>query len=384
VPTFRSIVLCTAGALFLGAPSVAAEVPRDQSKRTDAIERLLNSRAAGAPSTYVRALEEVSVEAQAGRVLQGFVLALASQEPNPPPAARLKPAVRDAYLAAGRGPIRMLAEERGNALAWYLLSVDSGDTNLLRRAADLGNVQALNAWGNLLVNVAANDAPSQDRAKALMVTAFAQFKRAAATGDANGLYNLGMCYWRGLGTPRDDSSAFECFRASATKGHPEAINNIGGFFREGIIVPKDAGMSARWFAKSATYDNPFGHYNYALALRRGEGVARDPAAAAKHLRKAADGGCVEAINTLGIALSKGDGLPKDATGAFFCFQRAARAGYPPAMLNLADCYANGSGTAADDRRATEWKVRAKAAAGDRAAREWLERNVPEDPRGLRR
>lgn len=342
----------------------------------DAIERLLNSRSGGAPATYSRAAEEVAADAEKGKLLQRFVIALVSRDSDAPPAARLKDSVRESYLADGRRAITRLANERNNPLAWYLLSLDAGDTNLLRRAADGGNVQALNAWGNLLVNIAANDASTAENARKLFANAFECFNRAAARGDANALYNLGTCKWRGIGVKRNDAEAFECFRAAAMKGHPEAINNIGAFFREGNVVEKDLDMATRWFAKSASYGNAFGLYNYALALRRGEGTTRDPEKAAECLRKAvAVGNCIEACNTLALVLLSGDGVKADPEEAVLLLRQAADAGYPPAMENLSMCYSRGSGVKADEQLALEWKVRARAASGDVSAREWLEKNV---------
>ena len=142
-----------------------------------------------------------------------------------------------------------------------------------------------------------------------------------------------------------------------------------------MVVEKDPGLSAKWFAKSASYDNPFGQFNYALALRRAEGVKQDYEAAAVLLEKAAAGGCVEAINVLGVALWKGEGVAENPARAFGLFMQAARAGYPPAMENVSTCYEKGSGVKADERRSLEWKIRSRAARGDRNAQAWLRQNL---------
>ena len=78
------------------------------------------------------------------------MLALVSREKDCPPAARLDEETRRRYLETYRGPIRQIAESNGNPMALYLLSLDSGSTNLLRRAADAGNIQAENAWGSFV------------------------------------------------------------------------------------------------------------------------------------------------------------------------------------------------------------------------------------------
>ena len=345
--------------------------------QANAIVRLLNSRASGSPKGYADAAAEIAADAAAGKPLQGFVLAIVSQEPDAPPAARLDDATRKKYLEASREKIIKLAHRTNNSLAWYLLSIDSGDTNLLQRAAIGGNVQALNAWGSLLVNNVIRNGRSTNEIARVLGEAIEFFKQAAGQGDANGLYNLGMCHARGLGTPRDDEKAFSCFRSAAEKGHPDAINNIGWFFREGRIVGKDLELSTKWFKKSADYRNAYGEYNYGLALHRGEGIKKDDKAAAEYFKRAADGGCVEALNTYGLALLRGEGVPQDEIEALKAFEKAAATGFPPAMENIATCYEKGMGVKADDKKAMLWRIRSKAARGDRNAQAWLLQNDKE-------
>lgn len=335
------------------------------------IEQLLNSRSAGSPHAYENAAAQVAEAARKGRPLQKYIIALISRESDAPPAAHITDAERERYFAESRPAVRRLAEERGNPLAWYLLSVDSGDTNLLKRAADGNNVQALNAWGNYLLDRALN-APQIDRG--MVEEAVSCFRRATGLGDGNGFYNLGMAYARGLGIPRDDARALACFRSAAEKGHPAAMNSVGWFLREGRVVGKDLELAAKWFEKAASYGNPYGQLNWGLALQRGEGVASDAVRAAEQFRRSAEGGCIEAMTAYGVALARGDGVAADEEGAVRWFEKAAATGYPPAMENLAECYASGRGVAADNRKSLEWKFRSRAARGDKAAADWLRQN----------
>lgn len=340
-----------------------------------AVLRLLNSRAAGSVRGYSEAAAEVAEEARRGGIVHGYLLALVSRDPDAPKEAHLDSATRSNYFARCRGPIERLAREGDNALAWYLLSLENGDTNKLHRAALRGNMQAANAWGSHVFSQAMVDGLPPDELDKVMAEAYGFFKAAAGKGDANGLYNMGMCAWRGLGTPRDEQTAFICFRAAAEKGHPEAINNIGAFFRDGVVVERDLELATKWFAKSASYENPYGQFNYALALRRGEGVAEDFAKAASLLEKAAAGGCVEAMNVFGVVLWKGEGVKADHERAFRLFMCAAETGYPPAMENVSTCYERGVGVKASERLSLEWKIRSRAAQGDRAAQDWLRREA---------
>ncbi len=360
---------------LLCAVAMALAVSHASADPANAIMRLLNSQASGSARGFVKAAEEVATEAKRGRPVYAYVLALVSRMPNPPPAARLDDATRNKYLDGCRDKIKKLANEKNNSMAWYLLSLENNDRDLLHRAADAGNVQAMNAWGTYLVTRAAGGTSDTNEVNRILGVAYDYFKAAAGQGDANGLYNLGMCHLRGLGTPQDDQSAFNCFRSAAEKEHPEAINNIGLFFREGRVVDKDLELSTKWFEKSASYDNAYGQFNFALALQKGDGVAQDEVRAAKLLASAAEGECVEAIDAYGVALWKGRGVREDPEAAFRQFLRAAEAGYPPAMENLSTCYQLGKGVKADERRSLEWKIRSRAARGDRNAQAWLQQNA---------
>ncbi len=345
----------------------------------DAIMRLLNSKASGSPKSYEVAAQEVATMAKAEkntprRAVARIVTAIVSREHGAPKAARIDAQTRDEYIRTSTNLIMRLAKEKNNGLAWYLLSLESEDTNMLRRAAICGNPQALNAWGSLLVTTTLADALPEDETNAALKDALGYFRRAADQNDVNGLYNLGMCLARGLGTEVDAESAFNCFRTAAERGHPEAINNIGYHFHEGIVVPKDVQLAARWYRKSSDLGNAYGMYNYATALMKGDGVERDEAEGARLMKLSADAGCVEAMNAYAEALRDGRGVKSNPREAFLMFRRAAEYGFWPAMENIAGCYDKGIGTAANGQKGMVWRIRSRAARGDRNAQAWLANN----------
>ena len=345
--------------------------------RAQAIMQLLNSRSSGSPKGYADAAVVVAEDAAQGRPLQQFVLALVSQEPGAPAAERLQPKKKKAYLAASREKIRNLAEKRGNALAWYLLSLENNDEHMLQRAADGDNVQALNAWGSLNVVRAfrAAETMAPEEKERILKSSFDCFQRAANQDDPNGLYNLGTCYARGIGCEPDALKAFTCFKRAAKAGHPEALNNMGACYREGISVAKDLNAATRYFKESAALGNAFGELNYAFALSRGEGTPQDDVQAADYFRRAAEQGNAAALNAYAMCYFNGKGVPKNEARAFDLLTQAARKGLPQAMDNLAIFYDRGlGGVAKDEKMALVWKVRGKAARGSREAQAWLNKN----------
>lgn len=357
------------------AAAVFASAFAEPADTSSAIVRLLNSRAAGSPRAYTESALAVAKAAEEGRPLQQFVIAVMSEDADFPREAKISESKRQEYFANSRDRIRQLAEEKGNSLAWYLLSLEKNDLKLLKRAADGGNVQALNAWGTItLTEAIRNPGVDTNNVEKILVRSFGYFKRAADQGDPNGFYNLGMCHLHGYGCVRNQDLAFECFRSAAATGHPEAINNIGGFFRDGIVVEKNLETAVKWFAKSSKMGNAFGQLNYALALLRGEGVEKDVKLAASMLKDAAEQGNAEAMNAYGMCFSSGSGVDKDEAEAVKWFVASARLGFPPAMDNLSSCYDLGLGVRKDASEAMVWKIRGRAARGDRNAATWLRQN----------
>lgn len=343
---------------------------------SEAVRQLLNSRSSGSTLAYTQAAEQVARDAEKGYPLQKFLVAVFSKDPFAPSCLRLTSEKRNEYLAYSRPKIKALAENTNNPLAWYLLSLETNDRKLLRRAVDGENPQALNAWGTILIQETLS-MPGLDTNGVfrVMEKSFDCFRKAAATGDSNGLYNLGMCYLHGYGCAPDPEKALSYFKAAEKLDHPEAINNIGGFYRDGIVVEKDDFLATRKFQRSADLGNAYGQLNYALALQRGEGVAKDEPRAAKMLLAAAESGSAEAMNAYGDALMKGLGVEKSETAAVAWFRRSAQRGFPPAMENLSFCYEGGiGGLPKDYREGTVWKMRARAARGDRNAAVWLAQN----------
>ena len=344
-------------------------------KSSEAIVTLLNSRASGSRSEFKEAAKIVAADAKKGRPLQQFVIALVANDRDLPKKLRLTPEMRKEYLDQARDKIRRLAEEKNNALAWYLLSLEKNDMSFLKRAADGNNVQALNAWGTITLTDALRN-PSMDTndVERVLVKCFGIFKKAADAGDSNGLYNLGMCYMQGYGCVRDQDLAYKCFLASAEAGHPESINNVGGFYRDGIVVRANPETAAKWFARSADLGNVYGMFNYALALQRGEGVEKDAKKAVELLKEASELGSAEAMNAYGMCYYNGDGVDKDAVEAVKWYRASAARGFAPAMDNLSSCYNLGVGVRKDEKEGLAWKVRSMAARGDRNAAAWLQQN----------
>lgn len=203
----------------------------------DALATVLNSPSASGAKTFARAMEVVKREAEQGKPLQQFVVGVTTDDKE----------LAKKYIDDSRDRIRNLAAQKDNPLAWYLLSLEKNDMKLLRRAANLGNVQAMNALGTILTQEAMKTYDGDtNKLENVLVTSFGYFSRAAEKRDPNGFINLGACYLRGLGCKQDMELAFQCFRSAAEMGHPEGMDNISAMYQFGHGVKKDGELSLFW------------------------------------------------------------------------------------------------------------------------------------------
>ena len=398
----KSIAILTAAAAALAAflPAAAAD------KTRDSVVKLLDARSGGGRRVYEEAAREVAEEAAEGQPLHQFLTAIISKEPGAPKAARLADEVRERYLEQNRSRIRVLAQKNDNPLAWYLLYLDTGNQNFLKRAADGDDPHALNELGaKRLFN--SDGSLASDR---VARECFSCFGRAAAKNDPNGLYNLGVCCKNGWGHRKDEALALEHLRRAADMDHPQAVNLLGEMYRDGGILERNAETATKYFSQSAAAGFPGGQYNYAKALFAGEGVEKNEPRAVALMKAAAESGMLEAMDeyagylyagaggetnrqheafalwrycaeerefpvsmdNLATCYRDGVGVGQNTSWAVAWYTRSAKKGYVPAMRHLADCYDMGLGGLKKSHYAANWwRTRARAAEGDRLARAWL-------------
>lgn len=207
---------------------------------SDAIVVLLNSPAATSPTRYAEAQSLILREAEAGRTLQQYVVGVTTKDPK----------LAAKFLECSRAKIQRLADEHDNSLAWYLLSMEKNDFKMLRHAAEGGNVQALNAYGSILIQSSFEKNVASNKLEVALAEAYKCFSRAAAKKDPNGYINLGTCYLRGFGCPVDHMLAHQCFLSAAEAGHPEGMDYLSASYELGHGVKRNAELALFWRMKA--------------------------------------------------------------------------------------------------------------------------------------
>lgn len=73
----------------------------------------------------------------------------------------------------------------------------------------------------------------------------------ADEGNAEGQFNVGVCYLDGMGVEKDPAKAVQWFYKAAAQNHPIALYNLGLHCANGIGVKKDVPTAWKLFIKSA-------------------------------------------------------------------------------------------------------------------------------------
>lgn len=113
----------------------------------------------------------------------------------------------------------------------------------LKKAADLGDSDALNAVGDCLQHGKGVD--NKD-----YVAAIRHYLRAANSGSIDGIVNLGLCYLNGIGVERDIEEARVYFQRASGLGHADAHCFMGStLLLLGDETQRDAAV--QWLLKAA-------------------------------------------------------------------------------------------------------------------------------------
>lgn len=203
----------------------------------------------------------------------------------------------------------------------------------------------LPAWADTAAGLAAFKNKDYQRA-------YREWKAAAAAGQAEAQFDLGVLYAQGLGVLRDLNAAADWYRKAADQGNPEAQFALGQMYARGWGVPRDTADAIRWFEMANSVDSDGPPTDWLTV--EGYGIAQDPEQAAYWYRQAANSGHPEAQYYLSRLYASGKGVKRDEEQAERWVSASATQGYAPAMSDLGKRFATGNGATKDDKRAYFW------------------------------
>ncbi|THD76789.1 hypothetical protein E7681_02820 [Thalassobius vesicularis] len=153
---------------------------------------------------------------------------------------------------------------------------------------------------------------------------------------------------------RDPAKAAELLASAAARGNAEAQYYLGLLYRTGSGVQRDFKSAFNWFLAAAENDYLEAKYELSRAYSRGDGVAENVEQALHWLTEAASGGHAEAQFYLALALDNGQGTQQNRNEALNWFTRAAENGYPVAYRVLGRKYLEGDGVQPNPTEALRW------------------------------
>lgn len=253
--------------------------------------------------------------------------------------------------------------------------------------------------------------PSQLTWEELSPDMIADISSAAADGNADAQWNLGILYLSGLNVhvPKDVKKGILWLTKAAEQGDARAQFNLYFAYRDGDGVPQDDALAAKWLVKASeaglkdaeselarTYmfggvfgpnenkanlylkklakdGEPWAQFNLAVSYEFGRGLEVDEKEAAALYRAAAESGFPDAQFRLGLAYMNARGVPVDYQEAAKWMKMAAEAENPDAQYSLAWMYADGQGMPKDPELSAKW-MSAAAVNGDANANYWVAKN----------
>ncbi|WP_150297506.1 tetratricopeptide repeat protein [Salipiger aestuarii] len=257
-----------------------------------------------------------------------------------------------------RAGLRRLAQERGDAFSAYrygrvLLEGRGGPVDVaqadhwLSRAAEGGNVDAATLLARVyLSNIPGGPPREPARAAGLL-------SQAAARGNAEAQYLLGLLTDGGTGVPQDAAMAYNWFLAAAEQQHPGAQLEVSRALSRGKGTALDTGAALDWLTRAAENGEAEAQFYLSNAYESGGSVPANPTEAMRWLRRSAEAGFLPAQGRLGAKHLAGGDVAQDPAEARRWLGRAAQAGSARALYLLGLAYLGEDGGAADPAQALQ-------------------------------
>jgi len=101
-----------------------------------------------------------------------------------------------------------------------------------------------------------------------------QYVAGAARGEAEALFQLGGCYYRGLGVPQSYERAAELWKQAAAQGYAPAQAALGDLYRDGRGVSQSFEQAAELYKQATAQGHAGAQIDLGLLLHRRRGRAQ--------------------------------------------------------------------------------------------------------------
>lgn len=148
------------------------------------------------------------------------------------------------------------------------------------------------------------------------------FRRAAEGGHVAAQVHLGMIQAQ----MQDFEQSARWFEKAAEQGDAEGMTNLAILYFRGLGVEQDRARGFDWLTKAAVQGDPANQLQLGMLYMDGAGGEPDVDNGLKWIRRAAEQGFVEAEVRLGAMHAAGEGVAKDPVRAYMWYYRAAMLG----------------------------------------------------------
>ncbi|CAB5195302.1 unnamed protein product [Rhizophagus irregularis] len=167
---------------------------------------------------------------------------------------------------------------------------------------------------------------------------FEYYKKSADNGNIESQFQIGKCYYKGIGTEINKTKGIEIIKGLAEKGESCCPQNyLGELYELGSdIVNKDLKQAIYWYCKATENDCLIAAYNLGRCYENGNGVEKDERKAFEYYKNSANQDYLDAQFQLGYCYSKGIGTIIDKKKAIESYKKAANQGHNVAQYILAE------------------------------------------------
>jgi TPR repeat protein len=164
---------------------------------------------------------------------------------------------------------------------------------------------------------------------------------------------LGLCYWHGTGTIRNEKRAFEIISNCGLQD-VHSLHLMATAYHEGIGVPINAYKAVEYYRQAASRSYAPSEYCLGRAYLTGKGAPQHISHARHYLELSSGKNYRPAQTLLATLYITGRGVSKNHDRAFKLFLRSANEGDAIAINQVALCYLKGKGVGVDFDKAREW------------------------------
>ncbi|MDH6306367.1 TPR repeat protein [Parabacteroides sp. PF5-5] len=164
------------------------------------------------------------------------------------------------------------------------------------------------------------------------------FEKSIIQGSSEGLCNMGLMYYSGIGVQKDIQKAYDHFYKSAQQGNVDAKVMIGEIFYYGHLGSQDYQKAFTLYTQAASEDNASAQNKLGLMYYFGRGVTANYETAAEWFEKSVRQGEGSSKYYLGYMYLKGLGVNKNISKGIELLNESAQQGYSHANVVLGDYY----------------------------------------------